>query len=576
MSTLFAGGALDSAVVDESLFDEVKRYVGFGDGDSACLAEIRPHVEHGFFGIAEDFYDRTREHADAHDVFRDEEQIDRLKQSLVRWMNRIFTGPYDADYYERTSTIGHVHVRVGLPHRYMFTAMAFVRSAITRLVLASPLKARPEHFDAIHKVLDIELTVMVDRYMAEILTRAQRAERTELEALLERTEHRYASAVEMADLLIVGLDKEGTIQLFNREAERISGVSRAEALGSPFLDVLVPEESRPELERVLALLRERGSQRFAKNDLEVADAEPPSGTEVERPMDEHADVDSTVLTTAGKTREIRWQLSYRPSREADGIDVFAIGRDTTDERELAARARHNERLAAVGTLAAGLAHEIRNPLHGALLHVTFLERAMKKVGPIDQDATEALTVVRSEIQRLSSLTTDFLDFARPRPLDRVTSDLGALCARVAQVVAGKAVDAGVEVKLDLPKTPLMIGIDPGKIEQVLLNLAHNGVEAMAPGGGTLVMRVRRKPIEALIEIEDGGGGLSPDAPVFDPFYSTKSEGTGLGLAIAHSIVSAHGGVLEFESSQGKTVFRVTLPIASAPSTKTKKSEEQNK
>ncbi len=549
------------------MFDEVKRYVGFGDADSAWLAELRPYVAHGFFSIAEDFYDRTREHADAHDVFRDEAQIDRLKQSLVRWMNRIFTGPYDADYYERTSTIGHVHVRVGLPHRYMFTAMAFVRSALTRLVLASPLEARPEHFDAIHKVLDIELTVMVDRYIAEILTRAQRAERTELEALLERTEHRYASAVEMADLLIVGLDKEGIIQLFNREAERLSGVSRADALGSPFLEVLVPEESRPELERVLSLLRERGSERFAKNDLPMADSEPPSGLEIERrPMDEHADVDSTVLTAAGKTREIRWQLSYRPSREADGIDVFAIGRDTTDERELSARARHNERLAAVGTLAAGLAHEIRNPLHGALLHVTFLERAMKKVGPVDQDASEALTVVRSEIQRLSSLTTDFLDFARPRPLDRVTIDLGALCARVAQVVAGKAIEACVEVKLDLPKTPLMIGIDAGKIEQVLLNLAHNGVEAMAPGGGALVIRARRKPVEALIEIEDGCGGLSPDAPVFDPFYSTKSDGTGLGLAIAHSIVSAHGGVLEFESSPGKTVFRVTLPIASASST----------
>ena len=567
--------------MNESLFDEVKRYVGFGDRDASCLAELRPHVEHGFFAIADDFYDRTREHADAHEVFRDEAQIDRLKQSLVRWMSRIFSGPYDADYYERTSTIGHVHVRVGLPHRYMFTAMGFVRTALSQLLLAAPVKVGPAHFDALHKVLDIELTVMVDRYLLEILARAQRAERAELEAVLERTEHRYASAVEMADLLIVGVDKDGVIQLFNREAERVTGVLRTDALGSSFIELLAPDESRPELARVFTTLRKRGSVRYAN---ELGRSEPDL-SESERleakhaallPEDEHADVDSIVLTPSGKPREIRWQLSYRPSREADGIDVFAIGRDITEESELTARVRHNERLAAVGTLAAGLAHEIRNPLHGALLHVTFLERAMKKAGPIDQDASEALTVVRSEIQRLSNLTTDFLDFARPRPLDRASVDIGSLCTHVAQVVSGKATEAGVEVKLDLPRTPLMISIDGAKIEQVLLNLAQNGIEAMAPGGGALVMRVRRKPLQAVVEIEDGGGGLLPDAPVFDPFYSTKALGTGLGLAIAHSIVSAHGGVLEFESVPRKTVFRVALPIGNTHSTKTPPHEEQNK
>ncbi len=543
--------------MSDKLFEELKRYVGFGAQDESLLAELRPHVEHGFRLVADEFYDRTREHEAAHAVFSGEEQIDRLKQSLVQWMERIFTGPYDDAYYERTSTIGHVHVRVGLPHRYMFTAMSIVRLRLSELARSSNAALRPAHFDALHRVLDLELVVMVDRYFSEILARAQRAERAELEAVLERTEHRYASAVEMADLLIVGVDKDGTIQLFNREAERISGTPRTEALGSSFLEVLVPEEGRAELSRAFSLLRARGGA--------AAESVPPRSerSEVVPPSafaEEHADVDSVVRTPNGKPREVRWQLSYRPSREEDGIDVFAIGRDITEERELAGRARQNERLAAVGTLAAGLAHEIRNPLHGALLHVTFLERAMKRAGPIDPDASEALGVVKSEIQRLSNLTTDFLDFARPRPLDRAEIDLGKLCERVSMVVSGKASEAGVEIKLDPPRSPLVTSLDAAKIEQVLLNLAQNGIEAMAPGGGVLVLRVRRKPVDVLVEVEDTGPGLAADAPVFDPFYSTKPAGTGLGLAIAHAIVAAHGGALDFESRPGKTIFRVTLPI----------------
>jgi PAS domain S-box-containing protein len=540
------------------LFEELRQYVGFGAKDEALLAELRPLLAPGFRAVAEEFYDRTRDHEAAHAVFSGEEQIDRLKQSLTAWLERVFTGPYDRAYYERTSTIGHVHVKVGLPHRYMFTAMSVVRTRLAELARAAG--AGPAHVDALHKALDLELVVMVDRYFAEVLARAQRAERAELEAVLERTEHRYASAVEMADLLIVAVDKSGKVQLWNREAERVSGVARTEALGASLLDVLVPEEARPELDRAFALLREKAGQNHdstAPRSIRGAEIVPPSAL-----ADEHAVVDSVVRTPGGKSREVRWQLSYRPSREEDGIDVFAIGRDVTEERELAARARQNERLAAVGTLAAGLAHEIRNPLHGALLHVTFLERAMKRAGAVDPDAADALGVVKSEIQRLSNLTTDFLDFARPRPLDRVDVDLGKLCERVSMMVSGKAAEGHVTVRLDPARTPLVVSLDASKIEQVLLNLAQNGIEAMAPAGGTLVMRIRRKPVDALIEVEDTGPGLSADAPVFDPFYSTKPAGTGLGLAIAHSIVAAHGGTLDFESRPGKTVFRVTLPYLS--------------
>jgi signal transduction histidine kinase len=118
------------------------------------------------------------------------------------------------------------------------------------------------------------------------------------------------------------------------------------------------------------------------------------------------------------------------------------------------------------------------------------------------------------------------------------------------------------VKVDLPSTDIVLDLDPAKIEQVLLNLLRNAIEAVdAAGCGTVTLRARRQPRHAVIEVEDDGPGVaSPDAPIFDPFFSTKPNGTGLGLAIAHRIVTDHEGTIEFQSRPGKTLFRVTLPL----------------
>jgi signal transduction histidine kinase len=112
-------------------------------------------------------------------------------------------------------------------------------------------------------------------------------------------------------------------------------------------------------------------------------------------------------------------------------------------------------------------------------------------------------------------------------------------------------------------TDLVVSADPSKLEQVLLNLLRNAIESMQPsGGGRVILRARRLPLVAVVEIEDEGPGI-PDAgaPIFDAFYSTKSGGTGLGLPIVHRIVTDHGGTITFESRPGRTLFRVTIPIA---------------
>ncbi|WP_437324000.1 protoglobin domain-containing protein [Sorangium sp. So ce381] len=525
----------------ETLFDEIKRYVRFSEQDERWLAALRAHAEPHFPRIADEFYDRIREHEGAHDVFTGEEQVERLKRSLVRWMTRICTGPYDGAYFDESAKIGRIHVRVGLPQRYMFTAMTLIRLAFDEIAESAlgaevnPVRA------AVSKVLDLELAIMLETYRDDFLARAQRAERLDREEVgrtLARTEHRYKSAVELARVLVVGLDAQAIVRLFNREAERITGLGREDILGMPFADALLPEEIRADHG---ALVEDVAAGRRASVDL----------------------LESIVRTRAGKIREVRWQLAYAPSAADDEVVLFAIGQDTTDENALAARVRQSEKLAAVGTLAAGLAHEIRNPLNGAQLHVTFLERGLARAGLKDPDTQEAIHVVRDEIRRLSALVSEFLDFARPQPLYLRPTPVVPLCERAARVAASSdGAGAQAVVKVDLPSTDVVLDLDPAKIEQVLLNLLRNAIEAAdAAGGGTVTLRARRQPRHAVLEVEDDGPGIaSPDAPIFDPFFSTKPNGTGLGLAIAHRIVTDHEGTIEFQSRPGKTLFRVTLPL----------------
>lgn len=526
-------------VTGETLFEEMKRYVRFTDEDAAVLAAFGRHAAPSFDAIADEFYDRIREHEEAHKIFTGEEQVERLKRSLVRWMDRLCAGPKDEAHFEETSKIGRVHVRIGLPQRYMFTAIALIQTAFDKIADSTMGAEAPAARSAIGRIFDLELAIMLEAYQEDQIARLAKNEALNEERLAQAralNEPWYAQAVELARVLIIGLDSRGIVRLFNKEAERVTGLGREEIIGAGFVDVLLPE----------ALREEHGRAVMA----------------VARGQVKAADLKSAVRTRAGKVREMRWQLVHAPSDAAEDVVLFAIGQDTTEESALAARARQSEKLAAVGTLAAGLAHEIRNPLNGAYLHMTFLERGLKRRGIADEETLEAVKIVGEEIKRLGALVSEFLDFARPMPLMKKRVSVKALCERAVELTAPEAAEARVRVKLDLPTSDLELEIDGAKMEQVLLNLLRNAVEAAtAAGGGNVTMRVRRKPREAVIEVEDDGPGLpSPDAPIFDPFFSTKPQGTGLGLAIVHRVVTDHEGTIDVVSRPKKTVFRVTLPI----------------
>jgi PAS domain S-box-containing protein len=517
----------------------LKRYVGLGADDAHLLAALGPIAAPHFLRIALEFYDRIREHEEAHAVFTGEDQILRLQNSLQLWMKRVLSGVYDEAYFRETEKIGRVHVKVGLPQRYMFTAMALIRVELVRIAEQALGSDSGPTREALIRLLDLELAIMLEAYRNDYVSRVQRLERIEHQELgrsLARTEHRYVNAVELARVLIIGLDAHARIRLFNREAERVSGFARDEVVDQPFAEALL-QEDRVEIvgEQIRAAA---GGKREPRETIECA-----------------------IRTKIGKYRDVRWHLAYAPSEANDEVVLFMIGQDMTEELALQEQTRQHEKLAAVGTLAAGLAHEIRNPLNGAQLHVSFLERALKKSGA-NPEMFEAVQVVGDEIKRLAALVSEFLDFARPRPPQLRATSARSVAERAAQLVSQKALDAKVDLKVDLPSKDPILQIDPSKIEQVLLNILGNAIEAVAPsGGGHVVLRVRRQPRTVFFEIEDDGPGLEQaDAPIFDPFFSTKPQGTGLGLAITHRIVADHGGSIVVESRPKRTIFRVTLPI----------------
>ena len=231
--------------------------------------------------------------------------------------------------------------------------------------------------------------------------------------------------------------------------------------------------------------------------------------------------------------------------------------DLTDLRRLEQHARRAERLATVGHLAAGIAHEIRNPLASISGSVELLSKSPQA----SEDDRTLMSIVHREIQRLNVLIGDVLDYASPRPLQRVDLDLAVLVEEVLQVARADGNFSEVELTSEID-SPLRVHGDPAKLRQVLWNLVRNAAEAALAGGKHVRVRARVAEGGARIVVSDDGNGIPTEmlARVFEPFFTTKPKGYGLGLATCHSVVAEHGGRIDVESEPGKgTRMVVTLP-----------------
>ena len=241
----------------------------------------------------------------------------------------------------------------------------------------------------------------------------------------------------------------------------------------------------------------------------------------------------------------------------EGQGAIFILRDLRQIRDLEEQVRQSEKLAAVGRLAAGVAHEVRNPLSSMRGLARFLARDM------DEASREAeyLKVMVGEIDRINRVVTGLLDFARPRQPELTSVDINDLVRHTLGLVADDARHQAVVIHEDLAADPLKALADRDLAIQAVLNVLLNGIEAM-PDGGRLEIRTYAESEQAVISIEDSGPGVSPEdrSRLFDPFYTTKKSGTGLGLALVARIMEAHHGrvVIGGQVGQG-TIFSLYFP-----------------
>lgn len=235
---------------------------------------------------------------------------------------------------------------------------------------------------------------------------------------------------------------------------------------------------------------------------------------------------------------------------------------------LEVQAAEAERMAYIGTLASGLAHEIRNPLNSLNLNMQMLEEEIDEHGSAPT-GKRLLSITRSEISRLERLVTDFLAYAKPRPLELEEIPAVLLLERVPEVLAGEIQKRRARVDVHDRSGGARVRVDLGQINQLLLNLAQNALMAAEEADRTplLELTVHRQGPWVQLRVADNGAGIRPeDQPkIFDLFYSTRKGGTGLGLAIVDRIARAHGGRLEVESTPGTgTVMTVELPAVTTP------------
>jgi signal transduction histidine kinase len=247
-----------------------------------------------------------------------------------------------------------------------------------------------------------------------------------------------------------------------------------------------------------------------------------------------------------------------------GLVVIALAGSIAYRRIAALRRRAHEaqRLAELGVLTSGLAHEIKNPLSTIGLNLQLLKEDLPPDDPHRPRLVSRLDSVMREANRLKDILDDFLRYAGRIELEKSPINVGALLEDLVDFYTPQAQLARVQLRLIKPDSPVMAMIDERHFKQTLLNVLLNATQAMTQGGD-LILSVKQKDGWAVIDVMDTGPGIAPDkaARIFDAYYSTKPGGTGLGLAIAKRIAEAHGGTISLQSEVGKgTVFTIRLPL----------------
>jgi PAS domain S-box-containing protein len=363
--------------------------------------------------------------------------------------------------------------------------------------------------------------------LEKILSRLDQIEPEEVQALLSRLVREKGFLQKVFEALQEGvllLDQAGGISFINHAGCRFFGTSPEESQGKPLDEVVRGVDWT-------ALMQSNRST--VSRDLEVFYPE---------------------------NRFLNFYLSpVAEEGEADLGHVMLV-RDVTRSREEAEQEMESEKLNALTLLAAGVAHEIGNPLNSLSLHLQLLERRVRELPEGDQKPLSAhLGTARTEIARLDTILKQFLQAMRPTKPQREPTDLHKLLEESLFALSPELESREIPVKLDLAPDLPSLDLDPTQIKQALYNVIRNAYQAVDQGVGEIFIETQVTDYETTLAISDNGSGISPEAmgAMFEPFKTTKAKGTGLGMLIVRRILREHGGELEVESEEGAGT-KVTL------------------
>ena len=342
------------------------------------------------------------------------------------------------------------------------------------------------------------------------------------------------SLLSTANSLIISLDRKGRILLFNKMCEELLGYDQSEVIGKDWFDIFLPEAVRDNVRSVFEQLIDIGTPKHYEND---------------------------IVTKSGTLRTILWSNTTLKDDSGNVIGTLSIGQDVTEFLVLKKKIGRSEQLAVLGQLAAGIAHEVGNPLTSIASLVQLLQRSHD-----DQDLNEKLDLIMSQTKRITQIIRDLVDFSRPSESEEEITDINAQIEKAVRIVQIDDKSRDINFKLDLS---LGIGhpfLIPDQFFQVILNLLLNAVDASIEHGDTISIRSFKRNGDIQINITDNGIGIPPDKidRIFEPFYTTKEvgKGTGLGLWVSSGIVNSFGGNIEVESEVNKeTTFRIKIPVS---------------
>jgi PAS domain S-box-containing protein len=430
-----------------------------------------------------------------------------------------------------------VRTRLARPGRgdgeMLLVRLDAARRPLGAIVLAPPPALSLDQHAFLSTVADILAPVLrqaayAHRLESEVIERARQIDR----------ERRITERI--IDTLPVGLyviDREYRISVWNRKRETgMQGVSRDDAIGRTIFEILHRQPA--------AMLRREFDEVFATGRLQIFQME---------------------SRASGETRTYR--ISKIPMRLDDGAvtHVITVGEDVTEWREAQERFSQAEKLAAIGTLAAGVMHEINNPLATIAACAEGLECSLADVPP---SLREGFQLIQSEVQRCKGITDSLLDFSRPSASDKTMVDVNDAIERTLFILKHHTRFKKLTVRLDLDRSlGAVVRANEEQLVQVFMSLLLNAMDAMREQG-TVELRTKwgEDATTVLAEVIDHGEGIRrADLPkIFEPFFTTKApgRGTGLGLSICYAIVAEHDGRIEVDSTPGEgSVFRILLPRA---------------